>query len=40
MDTSFIPISTAFLSDILVSCAVIYAVSWGISKVVQLFKKQ
>lgn len=40
MDTSAIPVNIAALYDVFLQCAGLLAVSWGVSKVIQLFRRK
>ena len=40
MDTTSIPINLAALYDVLLACAVLLALFWGLPKIVQLFKRR
>ena len=40
MDTSVIPVDVSLLYDVLLTCLLLYSGSWGITKVIQLFKRR
>jgi len=40
MDTSVIPVDVSALYDVLLTCLLLYSGVWGVSKVIQLFKRR
>ena len=40
MDTSVIPVDVSAVYDVLLTCLLFYAGVWGITKVIQMFKRR
>ena len=40
MDTSVIPVDVSALYEVLLTCILFYAGVWGVTKVIQMFKRR